>query len=151
MRRRGAWPKCFWIVVTEHHRWAQPSSCKGASAALSLELTRRGVIVSSYMVEVHARVWTDRAPQPSRQAAGDWRCLLKLLGRTVKVCERSPSIDAKRTRIFFQWLALRLIVVVVEVCQRRLTFACRNDPDGSEATVRTTVLCLRVAEASFGR
>ena len=64
-------------------------------------------------------------------------------GRMARVWERSPSMDAKRSWIFFQCRAVIVIDGLVEVCQRRLTRACRNAPEGSDATVRVTLPCVR--------
>src|SRR5215211_2182851 len=82
-------------------------------------------------------------------------CLLRLSlrrvrGLTVSVWECSPSIEAKRSWIFFQCLALSVIDGLVEVCQRRLTRACTKAPDGSVATVSVTLPCLPLPLASFG-
>ena len=71
--------------------------------------------------------------------------------RTTSVRDRSPSIDAKRSRIFLQRPTLSLIEVLAAVCHRRVIFAWRKDPEGSAATVSVTLPCLRTATVSFGR
>ena len=85
---------------------------------------------------------------------------------TVVLCRREladrPRRDGEGVGVFavcggeaqlnpFQCLALRVIEVVVEVCQRRVTRACRNGPEGSTARVSVSLPYLRLAAVSWGR